>query len=115
MILSKEQILSADDLPKTTVDVENEWGGEVIVRSMTGTERDAWELSNICDGEVDLSNVRARLVALTAIDEEGNRLFSEEDATELGKKSASALAKVFEASQKLNGLSADDIDTLAGE
>ena len=114
MILSKEAILKADDLPKKTVTVE-EWGGDVIVRSMTGVERDAWEIEQYGSGKVNMKNMRARLVAVTAIDEKGKRLFTQEEAEELGKKSAKAIAKVYDAASKLNGLGADDIEELAGE
>lgn len=114
MILSKEQILSSDDLPKKTVKVK-EWGGSIIVRSMTGTERDAWEMSTYGTGKVNMDNARAKLVALTAIDEKGERLFTAEEAEELGRKSAKALSKVFAVAQKLNGLAAGDIEELAGE
>ena len=43
-ILSKEAILAADDLPREIVSVP-EWGGQVCVRTMTGTDRDAFETS----------------------------------------------------------------------
>ena len=114
MILSKEAILNADDLPKKTVKVK-EWGGEVIVRSMTGTERDAWELETYGTGKANLDNARARLVAMTIIDENGERLFTLDETELLGNKSAKALTKVFNAAQKLNGLGAGDVEELAGE
>jgi len=114
MFLSKEAILQADDLPRKTVKVQ-EWGGDVIVRSMTGVERDAWEMETYAGGKVNMDNARARLVALTAIDEKGERLFTSEEADLLGKKSAKALAKVFAAAQKLNGLGVGDVEELAGE
>ena len=40
-ILSKDAILAADDLPRETVHVP-EWGGDVYVRTMSGTDRDAF-------------------------------------------------------------------------
>ena len=45
-MLTREQILQSDDLPCETVPVP-EWGGEVQVRTMTGTDRDAFEASLI--------------------------------------------------------------------
>jgi len=114
MILSKEAILKADDLPKKTVKVK-EWGGDVIVRSMTGTERDAWEIDTYGTGKVNVQNARARLVTLTAIDEKGERLFTSEEAEELGRKSAKALSKVYVVAEKLNGLGVGDVEELVGE
>ncbi len=45
-ILTKEAILAADDLPRETV-LMPEWGGDVYVRTMSGTDRDAFESSLI--------------------------------------------------------------------
>ena len=60
----------------------------------------------------NLENLRARLVMLTVIDHEGKRLFSVKDVEALGKKSAKALDKVFEAAQRLSGLRDEDIEEL---
>lgn len=117
MALTREQILAADDLPQVEVPVR-EWGAgaTVWVRSMQGVERDAWEASLIGpDGERNMDNVRARLVALTAIDAAGNRLFNDDDAHALGKKSAAALDRLFGASMKLNALNRQEVAALAGE
>lgn len=124
-ILGRDDILAAQDLEKELVTVEA-WGGSVYVRALTGAERDAFEASLVNERvvrrgrksettrETNLANLRARLCALTMCDEEGNRLFSDADVWELGKKSASALNKVFEVAQRLSGLSDDDVEELAG-
>lgn len=125
VILSKEAILSADDLEKELVEVP-EWGGAVYVRALTGAERDAFEQSmvemrTVRQGrkqetvrEMRLQNIRARLCALTICDEEGNRLFTDADVQALGRKSASALNRVFQVAQRLSGLTDEDVDELAG-
>jgi hypothetical protein len=46
------------------------------------------------------------------IDESGKRLFPDADVRELGKKSASALQRVFEVAQRLSGLSNADVEEL---
>ena len=105
-ILSKDAILAADDLPRETVHV-SEWGGDVYVRTMSGTDRDAFETSLIArEGERDgrMENVRARLVALTLCDEAGARLFEDGEIAALGRKSARALDRVFAVAQRLNGI-----------
>lgn len=107
-MLTKEQILLSDDLPQEPVQVP-EWGGEVQVRTMTGTDRDAFEASLIGkDGR--LENVRARLVSLTLCDEAGVRLFSDGDIDALGQKSAKALDRVFTVAQRLNGIGTDQVE-----
>jgi hypothetical protein len=115
-LLSKEAILAADDLPREIVSVP-EWGGQVYVRTMTGTDRDAFEASliNRESGESGQSskdqrmhNVRARLVSLTLCSELGERLFQDGDIDALGRKSARALDRVFAVAQRLNGIGTDE-------
>ena len=114
-LLTRDAILGADDLPKELVPVP-EWGGEVYVRALAGAERDAFEQSIVerkgKSTKMNLRNMRAKLVALSAVDEDGKRLFSEEDAKLLGRKSALALNRVFEVAQRLSGLSSDDMDEM---
>ena len=114
-LLSKTAILAAQDLQTEDVEVP-EWGGAVRVRSFTGRERDAFEASMVRgdgrDRRVDLTNMRARLVGLTVIDESGQRLFTDEEADLLGAKSGAALDRVFALAQKLNGLSGSDVEEL---
>ncbi len=117
MALSKEQILAAQDLPREEVAVP-EWGGTVFVRMLTAAERDAWEVSNIRLEEggkatPNLDNRSARLVALCAVDEEGNRLFSLEEAEQLGAKAARAVARLYAAAERLNGLRPGQVEDLA--
>jgi hypothetical protein len=115
-LLSKTAILTANDLQTEDVEVP-EWGGAVRVRSFTGRERDAFESSMVRgdgrDRKVDLTNMRARLVGLTVIDETGQRLFTDDEVDLLGAKSGAALDQVFAVAQKLNGLSGADVEELS--
>ena len=111
-VLTREEILSFNDLSMEIVNVP-EWGGDVKVRCLTGGERD--ELESLVvrekgdgDKNIDLSNFRARLVALSAIDENGNRLFTLDDVKELAKKSAKALDRVFNVAERLSALRVKD-------
>ena len=114
-LLSKTAILTANDLQTEDVEVP-EWGGTARVRSFTGRERDAFEASMVRgdgkDRKIDLTNMRARLVGLTVIDEAGQRLFTDEEVDLLGAKSGAALDRVFAVAQKLNGLSGADVENL---
>lgn len=111
-LLTRQEILSIRDIRTETVFVP-EWGGAVKIKAMTGKERDAWETALFqIDGKdvkMNKENLRAKLVALTVVDEAGQRLFTEADVEALGSKSASALDRVYQASQKLSGLTPDDI------
>lgn len=106
-LLSRDAILGAVDLVHQDVDVP-EWGGTVRVRMLTGTERDQFEASTMTrQGKklnVNLVNIRARLVAMCVVDEKGNRMFADADVEALAKKSSMALHRVFEAARHLNGL-----------
>lgn len=114
-LLTKDEILAADDLPTEDVEVP-EWGGTVRVRTLTGAERDRFEesITQVKGGSVktNYANLRARLVALCAVDEQGRRLFSDADAAALGRKSAAALDRVFIAARRLNGMSDADIEEM---
>lgn len=116
-LLTKEQILNADDLPKELVSVP-EWGGDVYVRTLSGSERDAFEAGTIRQGKgsqtVNLLNLRARLVSLSMCDEQGTRLFGDADMVALGTKSAAALDRVFAVAQRLSKLSDADVEELEG-
>ena len=108
--------MQADDLAHENVDVP-EWGGTVRVRTLTGFERDAFEQSVITrrgkQVDMNLENLRAKLAALTIVDEDGERLFSEADVQALAQKSAAALSRVFTVAQRLNGLTNEDVEELA--
>jgi hypothetical protein len=113
--LTKEQIQKADDLKTAAVPVP-EWGGEVLVRGLTGAERDAFE-AEIAERrgkkvQFNLRNFRAKLVVRTVVDEKGKRLFTDQDVKWLGDKSAQALSRVFDKAAELSGLSEDDIEEL---
>jgi len=118
MSLTREQILQADDRKVVPVNTP-EWGGQVFVRSMTADERDEYEQDRAeakgDDADKNLKGVRASLVARTLCDEQGDLLFTEDDVAALGKKSAKAMSRVFNAAAKLNLLTDSDIAELAGK
>ena len=117
MTLSRDQILEASDLRSQLAEVP-EWGGAVLVRTMTGADRDAFENSIVSvrpDGtrEQNLTNFRTKLVALTVVDDAGNLLFSADDLARLAAKSALAIDRVFVVAQSINGLGAQAVETAA--
>jgi hypothetical protein len=108
MNLTRDQILESSDLKKESVDVP-EWGGTVTVRTMTGTDRDAFESSLYPAGpdgvrKSDPSNMREKLVAMTVVDDAGNRIFTGDDISAIGRKSSAAIERVFLVAQRLNGI-----------
>ncbi len=110
-LLSRDEILSKDDLQRELVPVP-EWGGEVYISAMSGSMRDAWEQTLVTE-KASMENIRARLVVVTAVDEKGAPLFSAKDAVALGRKSSAALDRCVRVAQRLNRLTASDLDDLA--
>lgn len=107
-LLTKDQIMKADDLPFRDIDVP-EWGGSVRVRTMTGGERDAFE-AQIYDADsngirLNRENFRAKLLSKVLVDGAGTRLFSDKEILLLSGKSSKAIQRLFDAAQELNGIS----------
>jgi hypothetical protein len=113
----REAILNHDDLPRELVAVP-EWGVSVYVRTLSGTERDAFEEGSLVkrgkSKEVSLRNIRARLVALAVVDADGKRIFADSDVAALGAKSGKAIDRLFDVASRLSGISESDVDELAG-
>lgn len=113
MNLTKDQILAAVDRPFVKVAVP-EWGGDVYISVMTGMERDVYE-SELVDGKrVNYHNIRARMLVRCLTDENGDRLFSDDDIRKLGDKSGAVLDRLWDKARTVNGMSQKDVDELAG-
>lgn len=117
-ILGREAILAADDIATETVPVP-EWGGAVLVRGISGKQRDQFEVELIegkgKNRDVNLRNLRAKLVAKSIVNEGGTLLFGAADIDALGNKSAAALQRVYIVASRLAGLSEADVDELTDE
>ena len=112
--LTKDAILAAQDLKTENVLVP-EWGGEVSVRTMTGTERDEIEaetLQSAGDIKTRYRNLRARVLVRVLVNEKGERLFGDSDIEALGGKSTAALDRLFAVAQRLNALTEQDVEAL---
>lgn len=114
-ILTRQNILDAADRKQEKVHVPD-WGGDVLVTTMTGTDKDAFEVDRFQkkgpDADVNMRNFRAALVVRCVVDEQGKRLFTDQDAEALGQKSGLMLDIVYDAAARLNGLRKSDIDRL---
>ncbi len=117
-LLTRDQIIQAEDLPSETVAVP-EWGGSVIVRGLTGSERGRFQNSILSQngkapgvGNVDMKEAEMRLVAYCVVDEEGKRLFGEKDIQNLGKKSGLALNRITTVAMRLSGFTESDLQDL---
>ena len=113
-ILSREQILAAQDLASEEISVP-EWGGTVRVRMMTGAERDALGATLLgADKKVDMSQYRIRLLAACLVDEAGQPLFGPDEIGLLGAKSGVALDRVYRVAERLNDVGAGAVEAVQG-
>ena len=111
-LLTREQILAAEaDAPRTEdVDVP-EWGGTVRVKAISGDERDRFDLFREQQASKGSDvGVRAFLVAMACVGEDGKPLFTPKDVKTLGEKSYRALDRVFDKACEVNGLGAKAIE-----
>ena len=128
MRLSRDDILKAEDTAPEEVPVP-EWGGTVLVRGMTGKERDQFEVSlaeesagavQVQRGRAggrppgrNLVNMRAKIVARCVITDDGERMFSDADVTALGEKSGAPIDRIFTVAARLSGMGEEDAETMA--
>lgn len=118
----RDDILAIDDLPTESVEVP-EWGVTLAVRSMTGAERDRYEMDLMQDQqkakkngkEFGFTNIRARLVVMCTVDADGKRVFHDDDVERVGRKSSAAIVRLYDAASKLNAISDEEVAELAGE
>src|SRR6267142_4148884 len=110
-LLSREQILEADDMKIVRAPVD-EWepGGEVLLRTMSGLERAQFDADVIVtkDGVVDLDKVKyfSELLARTLVSEDGQRLFSTAaEVQQLMTKNGAVLTRLGRIALRINGLS----------
>jgi hypothetical protein len=111
----RDTILGARTVPTEEVPIPA-LGIIVIVRGMTGKERDAFEASCF-EGrgkkrEFKMANLRAKLVAYCCVEADGHRVFSDEDAEALGAVRADVIDRLFGVAQRLSGMSDQDVDEL---
>jgi hypothetical protein len=108
MALDRKSILAADDVRKEKIAVP-EWKGDVFLRVLTGTDRDRFEESY---ADQKMKAFRIRFLLLALCDEDGERLFSDDEADVLGKKSSVVINRLFEAGWKLNAFTQEAVDAL---
>lgn len=103
MILNKTAILEASDLKTETVTVP-EWGGDVIVRSITALDRYALiDFAMGADGTIVRDKFVIGLLAASLVGEDGNRLFTNDEIQLLAGKSFTAIDRLIEVANRING------------
>jgi hypothetical protein len=106
--LSKAKILAANDVTTETIDVP-EWGGEVVIKTLSGVERDQFEDSYRAE---ETKSFRQRFLVLCLCDAKGVRLFSDKEIDALGEKNANVINRLFEKAWAFNAFRTEDVDSL---
>lgn len=114
-MLSKEEILAQKKLKLELVSVP-EWNGGVYLRVMTGAEFSSFEASNFRkDGDeyvINHEGMMGRLLVRCLCDEEGKRLFSDDDGDEIEQLTGYIVDGLAEKARKLNRLDAVSLEEL---
>ena len=119
-LLNFDDIVASQDKEYEDVEVP-EWGGTVRIATMSGEDRDRWELSMM---QADDSSERGfklnfdaysrvRLVAMCLVDDNFNRIFvTKEQIEKLSQKSGKVMDLLYDVAQRVNGITESDIDDL---
>lgn len=105
-ILSVDEILEAPDIITSQVYIR-EWGGSVKLRNLSAAEAIDFVRQHKDDKE---GASAVEIVALCAIDENGERLFTKEKVQELKKKSFRAILKLQDEAMRINGMKEDSLE-----
>lgn len=106
MSLTKDKILSAIDAKTESVEVP-EWGGSILLRVMSGRQRNNYEFWAHAESNKkspDFRGIRERLIVACAIDDHGKALFDEKDVDALSEKNSEVIDRLHKACQKINGM-----------
>ena len=113
MAFSRDDILAVNDRPMKEVPVPV-WGdgASVWLRMISAAERDRYFLMTRKGDtfEANPDNFRAKLLVFAICDEEGKRLFADDEAELLGRKCGDAINLLFGEASKINGLTRNDAD-----
>jgi hypothetical protein len=109
-MLRREDILAAQDIVTESVPVP-EWGGAVLVRSLSGTQREAMDRVIYDARQAGRPvSIFATVAAYSVVDIHGARLFSDEDIATLATKSSAPLERIWDWHQKHSGIGVKSLE-----
>lgn len=110
-ILTKDQIQQIEDRPIEKVYVP-EWNGNVLMRVPGADARDEIEEVVSLGKKVALRGLRAKLVCMCAVNEDGTMMFTKDDTEMLGGKAARAIDRLFAVALRLFGFSEKEMEKI---
>jgi hypothetical protein len=111
--LSIDELLAVDDRPITSVRVEA-WNADVLVRVMTGVERDSMAAMSEQKTKPTATELRRALFLRGLCDVDGKRL-KPDVVNKILEKSGNALEQLSQAIADLNGLSEESRQKMLGK
>lgn len=121
-LMSRDDILGVSDISYEIIPIP-EWGNRrVRIRSTTAYERDEYDQSlyrtTVADDKTttkaDLDNIKSRLVVKCVVNQKGDRVFKDADASALGRKCAGPINRLFQRIQKLSGMGKESLKEIEG-
>lgn len=107
-LLSKDEIFGMDDIPTEEVVVPEWKGRKVLVCGLTAAAKNAYQASLVeikgNSRKVRMENATAKLVVLTVVNRQRQRVFTDSDIERLGTKSAAALERLAKVANRLSGM-----------
>jgi hypothetical protein len=109
--LGRDDILGADDIAYTDVDV-SEWGGMVRIKPLTAMQRtriqgDMAEIYQSKKGFNRLGKIHLQMIAWCVVDEDGKPIFTPGDVDKLGNKSAAPIQRIRDKIMSISGMDDD--------
>jgi len=114
-----EDLLEADDVLTRDVFVPaiNKW---FRIRALSAAESERYSNSLVSWNKRgtpqinDRGTAMARLVALSVVDAQGKRMFTEEQVQKLGRQHAVIIKPIYDAAREFSALTDEEIDVLEG-
>jgi hypothetical protein len=118
MALTGADILDIEARPMDSVIVPDWNGAEIYVRKMSAVERAAYEVKMMELNDAPLGDriwkIKVLCVVLCACNEDGERLFADDQFEAVAAKSTDAVDLVFTLADKLNLITQHGVETEAG-
>jgi len=110
--LSKDAIFAVNDSDAHEVDVP-EWGGSILLRTMTGKQRNDYEHWATTQSKAkvpDYRGIRERLIICCAVTEDGKPLFTEGDLSKLAEKNSEVIDRLHTKCRVICGMDEDAVE-----
>lgn len=114
MVLTRDEILAKRNV-RQREPIEVPGWGTLYVAKFNARDRDRFEeiVTGGVPGKVNLRNVRAQLVPLLVVKEDGTRMFDDGDSDAIGELDSDAVQVIIDAGFRINGLNANALEEAA--